>query len=227
MAWCSLLLFTSIFYTGVTMRMVQSRVKSFARQAEHQQYASTRLQLRTTTTMPQQRAPLSEISGNARKRPNLTSTQRLQIIAKYEAGCSVPELVSEFDRDGSTIRRTIKHCLTRGTTQEAKRSGRPPILSTRQKKMIKRKVRAEPKIEYKTLQEVAQVALPTFDAVHLSIKPSRSTLYRYLKRQGLINRRCKKRPKLNRSRALRRLKWCREYRHFNFRRRTIKFSDEC
>jgi len=55
----------------------------------------------------------------------------------------------------------------------------------------------------------------------------KSTCYCRLKDEGLIKYRCKKRPKLTWGHALLRLKFAREYRHFNFKRRTIKFSDEC
>lgn len=57
--------------------------------------------------------------------------------------------------------------------------------------------------------------------------PSRSTLYRLLKRRGLTKVQCKKRPKLNRSHVAARLWFCREYRSFPWARRTLKFSDEC
>lgn len=57
--------------------------------------------------------------------------------------------------------------------------------------------------------------------------PSRSTLYRLLKRRGLTNHHCKKRPKLNRGHIMKRLKFCKEYRTFRWKHRPLKFSDEC
>ncbi len=42
-----------------------------------------------------------------------------------------------------------------------------------------------------------------------------------------MNRRAAKRPKLDASYIASRLKFAREYRNFNWRRRTVKFSDEC
>jgi transposase-like protein len=79
--------------------------------------------------MSQRRQPCTEISGNRRRRPNLTPDQRLQIIAKASAGVTTKELVKEFDRDSTTIRRVIRTATTRTTTTELPRSGRPPTLS--------------------------------------------------------------------------------------------------
>jgi hypothetical protein len=53
--------------------------------------------------------------------------------------------------------------------------------------------------------------------------PSRSTLYRELKKHGLTNHKAKKRPESNREHATLRLKFAREYRNFLWGRRTLKF----
>lgn len=55
----------------------------------------------------------------------------------------------------------------------------------------------------------------------------RNTIYKTLKEKGLIRHRCKKRPKLNAGHAALRLRFAREYRNFNWRRHTVKFSNEC
>jgi transposase len=151
--------------------------------------------------MPPGRQFGAEISGNRRRRPYLTPDQRLQIIAKASAGVSTEELVKEFDRDPTTIRRVARSATTRTTTTRARGRGRPPILSRHQKKLVHQALRKNPKIQYKELQEVAQIALP--DST-LTPAPSRSTLYRVIKQTGIIHRPCRKRPKLTRSRALRR-----------------------
>jgi transposase len=174
--------------------------------------------------MPPHRQFGAEISGNGRRGPNLSPEQRLTIIAKAGAGVSVAELVDEFGRSPNCIRTTIRIGKTRTTTLEAPRSGRPPILSLHQKKIIYRKARAAPKIEY---SELAKVGVFVTAEGTPSKPPSRSTLYRCLKRQGLSNFRCKKRPKLNRTHVLKRLQFCRQYWHFEWGRRTLKFLDEC
>jgi transposase len=57
--------------------------------------------------------------------------------------------------------------------------------------------------------------------------PSRSTLYRMLKKHGLTNQRSKIRPKLTSVYAKKRRAFRKEYRHFTWGRCMFKFSDEC
>ena len=54
----------------------------------------------------------------------------------------------------------------------------------------------------------------------------KSTCYRQLKDEGLTKCKYKKRPKLTGGYIVLRLKFAREYRHFNFKRRNIKFSNK-
>jgi hypothetical protein len=77
------------------------------------------------------------------------------------------------------------------------------------KKIIYQKACAAPKVEYSELAKVGVFVT----AEGTPSKPP-STLYQCLKRQGLSNVCCKKRPKLNRTHALKRLQFCRQYRHF-------------
>lgn len=58
--------------------------------------------------MPPPRQFGQEIDHNVRRRPNLTPTQREQIIAKYQAGVSTAELVEEFSCSKHAIQYTIK-----------------------------------------------------------------------------------------------------------------------
>jgi transposase len=58
--------------------------------------------------MPPRRSFGTIISGNSSRKPNLKPPERQAIIAKYEAGVSVPELAEEFARGRSTIRDTIE-----------------------------------------------------------------------------------------------------------------------
>ena len=140
------------------------------------------------------------------------------------AGATLQECADAYGRTQHCIRDLWKKYHQTGTTKDKPRSGRPPILSLHQKKTIYRKVYAQPKIEYKALAEVG--VLVNSDGTPTK-PPSHSTLYRYPKGQGLTKSPSKKRPELNRARVLRRLKFCREYQHFSWARRTLKFSDEC
>jgi transposase-like protein len=71
----------------------------------------------------------TEISGNVHRGLNLSPEERQRIIAKAEAAISIAELVDEFQRSPNCIRTTIRLAKTHTTTLEARRSGRPLILS--------------------------------------------------------------------------------------------------
>jgi hypothetical protein len=107
------------------------------------------------------------------------------------------------------------------------RSGRPEVLSRREKRLLFRIARKWPKIEYDKLIEEAELHALTLASTLRTITPHRNTIAKALKQQGLINYMCKLRPKLTRGDALRRLRFCKTYRYFNWRRRVVKFSDEC
>lgn len=159
-----------------------------------------------------------------RRGPNLTTAQRNQIVGMIDSGCSVKEAASAYARTERCIRDLMKKHHQTGTVEDKPRSGRPPILSLSQKKIIYRKARAAPKIEY---TELAQESVFVNAEGTPSKPPSRSTLYRVLKRRGLTNYRCKTRPKLTAKHARERNKFSKLWRHFPWLRRTLKFSDEC
>ena len=124
----------------------------------------------------------TEIAGNRRRGPNLTPDERQRIIAKRQCGCTIPELVKEFGRSESAIKYTIRTYTKATTTQEKPRPGRPPVLSARAKKLIYRKARSAPKVDYSELAKAAQVYAPDGTP---SQPPSKSTLYRALKKNRL------------------------------------------
>jgi transposase len=161
--------------------------------------------------MPPQRRILQEINQNVRRGPNLTISQREKIIGRLAEGAAVKEVAALYGRTPRCIRDLRKKYNQTGNTQDKPRSGRPPILSLRLKKLIYRKARAQPKIEYKKLIEEAVVVEPDGTT---SKPPSHSTLYRVLKRRGLTNFRCKKRPKLTFVHARKRRTFCSTYRNF-------------
>jgi transposase len=149
-----------------------------------------------------------EVPGNTQRRPNISPADRQRIIAKRECGMTVRELAAEFGRSEGAIKYTIQTYAKTGTTQERPRSGRPPILSLHQNKIIYQKAHAAPKIEYSELAKVGVFVRPDGTT---SKPPSYSTLYWTLKGTGLTNHCSKKRPKLNRGHAVKRLQFCRQY----------------
>jgi transposase len=146
-----------------------------------------------------------------RRGPNLTVLQRDQIIGMLAAGCTCAEAARAYGRTERCIRDIRTKYAKTGTTEDRPRSGRPPVISFSQKKIIYRKARAAPKIEY---SELAQVRVFVNIEGIPSKPPSRSTLYRFLRRRRLINYRAKIRPQLKRIHAHGRRVFCRSWRHF-------------
>jgi transposase len=165
-----------------------------------------------------------ELDQNVRRGPNLLVMQRDQIIGMLQSSATVKEVAHAYGCTNRCIRKIYQKYRQTGTTQDKPRSGQPPVLSLAQKKIIYRKVRAAPKIEYSELQH--ESIFVNLEGT-LSKPPSHSTLYQELRRCGLTNHKAKKRPKINPGHAALHLKFSREYRHFRWRRRTLKFLDEC
>jgi hypothetical protein len=157
------------------------------------------------------------MSGNASHRRNLAPDERLQIIAKSEAGCTTGELADEFRVTSKCIRDTLRRWRLHHTTVDLPRSGRPSKTTPRDVRALYRQVRKTPKINYKALLQ----------KVDLVPRISRTTAYRRLKEEHLHKFRCKRRPKIVRKSARERLQWERRWRSFDFKRRTMRFSDEC
>jgi hypothetical protein len=78
-----------------------------------------------TYKMPPRRSALQRISGNARDRRNLTLDERMQIIAKSEAGCTTRELANEFRVTSKCIRYSLRRWRLYYTTSDLPRSSRP------------------------------------------------------------------------------------------------------
>ena len=174
--------------------------------------------------MPPQRQFGQELDQNVRKPRNISPASRDRAIGMLQGGMTVKEVAATIQRSERAIRDLRLKYRQTGSVQDKPRSGRPSILSNRQKKIIYRKARAAPKIEYSDLTK--DTLFVNADGTP-SKPPSRSTLYRTLKGAGITNHRCKKRPKFNRGHAAKRLKFAKQYRYFAWGRRTLKFSDEC
>jgi hypothetical protein len=76
-----------------------------------------------TYQMPPRRRALQGIGGNASHGRNLTPDERLQIIAKSEAGCTTRELANEFCVTSKCIRDTLRRWRLHHTTVDLPRSG--------------------------------------------------------------------------------------------------------
>jgi transposase len=109
--------------------------------------------------MATQRQFGQKLDQNVRRGPNISATQRDQIIGMLDGGVSVKEVAHAYGRSDRCIRKIRQKYRQKyrqtGTTKDKPRSGRPPVLSLAQKKIIYRKVRAAPKIEYSELAQEA------------------------------------------------------------------------
>lgn len=157
--------------------------------------------------------PISNLAIRQKPSGELSTEARAAIIAKFEAGISKAAIARDFNINRSTVYRTVEHYQKYGFVHSLPRSGRPSVLTPRQKRALYIFARQEPVIEYDELKKA------------LGITASRSTIYRVLKARGLTNWRRRKRPKLTEEHAKLRLKFAKEFRHFNWRK--VKFSDEC
>jgi transposase len=128
--------------------------------------------------MPPQRQISQELDQNVRRGPNLSREERDRIMGMLAGGCTVAEVAKAYGRSDRCIRDLRTKYHQTGTTADKPRSGRPPVLSLHQKKIICRKARAAPKIEYSELAKDG--VFVNQDGTSLK-PPSRSTLYRVLK----------------------------------------------
>lgn len=138
-----------------------------------------------TITMPPQRAPPAATPRDTCRRHNLTPDQRQQIISRHKAGSTTTELAAEMQCHASTIRRTLVKFSSRSTMHDAPRSGRPAVITPRAARQIVRAARttSQNKIGYKNLSEVAR---PVLEDGTLGKAPGHATIYRMLKKQGII-----------------------------------------
>jgi transposase-like protein len=132
------------------------------------------------------RSALQQISRNARDRRNLTADERMQIIAKSEAGCTTRELADEFCVTSKCIRDTLRCWRLYHTTSNLPHSGRPTKTTPRDVRALYQEARKTSKIKYKALLQ----------KVGLIPRISKTTAYRRLKDKNLHKFRCKRRPRI-------------------------------
>jgi transposase len=105
--------------------------------------------------MATQRGILQELDQNVRRDSNLLSAQRDQIVGMLASGVAVKEVAHAYGRTDRCIRKIRQKYRQTGSTDDLPRSGRLPILSKQQKKIIYREVCTALKIEYLQLAQEA------------------------------------------------------------------------
>jgi hypothetical protein len=143
----------------------------------------------------------------------MTAPKRDQIISMLQGDLTTGKIAAHFRRSPQAIWDLQKKFIITGTTEDRPCTGRPPILSLSQKKIIYRKVCATPKMEYLQLAKEAVFVYP--DGTTLK-PPSRTMLWRVIKGCSLAKYRCKKRPKLAKRHARERLLFSHEWRNWRW-----------
>jgi len=166
--------------------------------------------------MAPKRTPLAPISANKGPRKELTPFERGQIQAWFVAGLSQTDIAKALKRPRQTIHDALKNSCQNPEGESLPRSGRPPILSSRDRRLLVREVRKHPKSTYKELKKAT------------GLNHSDHTLRRVLKAAGITHWIAKKRPKLTPKNAAIRLEWGRKHQHWTVEQWSkVRFSDEC
>lgn len=162
----------------------------------------------------QNRSPLAELSENT----------RAIIIDRIEGGESYRKVATAVGCSASTVYATVQRWRRDRSLTSTPRPGRPKVISDREQHALYRSARKNPKYNYHELAENALLPSPTPLRQH---PPLRSTIMRTLKNFGLRHYKAAERPKLELIHVILRRKWQQRYRYFAWRRRVVKYSDEC
>jgi transposase-like protein len=118
---------------------LQSGVKSFRRTSVQLPSSTSQHQLQRVVTMPLQRRFGQELDQNVRRSRNISPATRNQAIGMLKSGMTVLEVARAIQRGERTIRDLRAKYRQTGSVQDKPRSGRPPVLSKQQKKIIYRR----------------------------------------------------------------------------------------
>uniref|UniRef100_A0A8C5DSB5 Transposase n=1 Tax=Gouania willdenowi TaxID=441366 RepID=A0A8C5DSB5_GOUWI len=151
------------------------------------------------TATPQTLYKHSATMGSSKK---LCKTEKIKVIDAHNAGEGYKKIAKRFQLAVSTVRGIIKRWQVRGTVEVKKRSGRPRKLSERTARSLVRKVNQNPHLTSKDLQE---------DLADSGVVVHPSTVRRYLHKQDLHGRVCRKKPYLRPHQKIQRQKYATEH----------------
>ena len=149
---------------------------------------------------PPHRTPLRQISGNGKINSELTPAERNQIIGAALCGVKKSDIATHLDYHRNTVLYTLKKATERPPFQASiTRSGRPKVLSAREKRSLIRTVKKEPKTIYEQLK------------TSLGLSACKNTLQAAFKEANIACWRAKRRPELTAEHATKRLAWALEH----------------
>jgi transposase len=119
------------------------------------------------------RTILAPIDANRRKGCELSPFLRGSIQTWAAVGLTREEIAKKTFLTPSTVKSTLQRNQFRDHGKTLDRPGRPPLLTTRDKRLILCIIRKSPKIKYKDLAKEA------------GLDCSHDTLYRFLKSEGI------------------------------------------
>lgn len=102
----------------------------------------------------------TEITGNRGPNCELSSEARASIYAASLAGTSVTQIATDFKVHRNTVTSTIKRFDTYSTFDSLPREGRPEVLSRREKRLLQREVKKNPRITWTELK--TETSLPVY-----------------------------------------------------------------
>ncbi len=166
--------------------------------------------------MPVQRVPLAPIDSNRSLKKELSLWQRSEIQTYRHIGLTNEHIGRLTNCTPGTVATTLQLNTLRKNGETRPRSGRPPILTRGDKRLILRIIQRNPKLTYAALK------------IETGLTVSKSTLYRMFKDEGISNWLVKKRPLITPEVAVKRLQWAKKYRNWTWDEwRKIIWSDEC
>ncbi|KAK0512441.1 hypothetical protein JMJ35_005569 [Cladonia borealis] len=150
------------------------------------------------------RTPLATITGNRPRNKELSPFQRGILVGHAAQGLSYGRIAKATKLPKTTVRTAVLNASLQQNGESRPRSGRPSIVTDRDRRHVIRTARVNPRITYQKLQEETQLNF------------SHSTFYRILREYGLTNWLAKQRPLLTEEVAAKRLAWCRERRRWGW-----------
>jgi len=143
---------------------------------------------------------------------------RISIIIELKAGGTLRSVARKFNISHPAVRNLWKKFQETGSTENLKRTGRPPLLTDRDKRALCRQC----------LREPFQSAKSIYVHSNIETKVSACTVGRALRSCGLFSRRAVNKPLLTKCNVMKRKRWCKDYSSFSpIQWNQVIFSDEC